>query len=226
MLVLSHRGYHVQLPENTLEAFAAAVTMGVDGIETDLRLTADGELILFHDRLAPDGRPVSEVTRDELRRMLGHDVPLAETALQHWPQLLWNLEIKTPSALKASLDLIVRFQRSHRLLVSSFWHPVVEETARQAEVDCGLLVTHHPSYERDDMPPFVIAAQANAASWRRRINTIVWNFEFLDHAAVQAAAEAGYRNFCYGLSTPAEHDQARQWGLDAIITDRPEFAVR
>jgi glycerophosphoryl diester phosphodiesterase len=225
MLVLSHRGYHVKLPENTLDAFEAAVKMGVDGIETDLRLTADGQLILFHDRLAPDSRLVSEVSRDELRRMVGHDVPLAETALQHWPQILWNLEIKTPTALNASLDLIARFKQTHRLLVSSFWHPVVEETARQAEVDCGLLVTHHPGNEGIAPVPFAITAQDPTTSpWRRHINTIVWNFEFLDQAAVRSAAEAGYRNFCYGVSTPAEHMQARQWGLDGIITDRPEFA--
>src|SRR5687768_7894346 len=138
MLVLSHRGYHVQAPENTLDAFGAAVQMGVDGIETDLRLTADGHLILFHDRLAPAGRAVREVPRDELCQLLGHDVPLAETALKQWPQLMWNLEIKTPAALDASLALIDRFQRSHQLLVSSFWHPLVEEIARQTTVNCGL----------------------------------------------------------------------------------------
>jgi glycerophosphoryl diester phosphodiesterase len=227
MLVLSHRGYHVQFPENTLEAFEAAAAMGVDGIETDLRLTSDGQLILFHDRLAPDGRAVNEVTRDELRRLVGHDIPLAETALERWPQLLWNLELKTPAARAASLDLISRFQSSHRLLVSSFWHPLVEETARRTEVDCGLLVVHHPSGAPDATAPFALAARdARADSWRRRINTIVWNFEFLDQAGVQAAAEAGYRNFCYGVATPADHETAQQWGLDGIITDRPEFARR
>jgi glycerophosphoryl diester phosphodiesterase len=222
MLVLSHRGYHVQLPENTLDAFEAAVAMGVDGIETDLRLTADRQLILFHDRLAPDRRPVSEVTRDELRRLVGHDVPLAETALQRWPQLLWNVEIKTPAALEISIELIARFQHSHRLLVSSFWHSVVEEVAQRTQADCGLLVAHRP---RLDKAPFgVVAADADPASWRRRTATIVWNFEFLDEGLVQAAATAGYRNFCYGPSTPGDHALARRWKMDGIITDRPEWA--
>ena len=43
-LVLSHRGYHVEHPENTLDAFRAAIDLQVDGIETDIRLTADGVL--------------------------------------------------------------------------------------------------------------------------------------------------------------------------------------
>ncbi|MBI3937750.1 MAG: glycerophosphodiester phosphodiesterase, partial [Betaproteobacteria bacterium] len=42
MLILAHRGYHATVPENTLEAFAAAVELGVDGIETDVRTSRDG----------------------------------------------------------------------------------------------------------------------------------------------------------------------------------------
>src|SRR5690606_21789823 len=125
------------------EAFQAAADMGVDGIETDLRLTADGQLSLFHARLAPDGRPVIALTRDELQRLVGHAVPLAEEALSCWSALLWNLEIKTPTALDAALELIARFQHTHRLLISSFWHNVVQQVAQRYDVECGLLVAHH-----------------------------------------------------------------------------------
>src|SRR5262249_3557646 len=50
MLILGHRGYHATVPENTLEAFAQALALGADGIETDIRLSADELPILFHDR--------------------------------------------------------------------------------------------------------------------------------------------------------------------------------
>jgi glycerophosphoryl diester phosphodiesterase len=58
MLVLSHRGYHKNLPENTLDAFQAALSLGVDGIETDGRLSRVGELVFCHDRVSPDSRKV------------------------------------------------------------------------------------------------------------------------------------------------------------------------
>jgi glycerophosphoryl diester phosphodiesterase len=221
MLVLSHRGYHQRVPENTLAAFQAAIDLGVDGIETDLRLTSDSRLVLIHDRLAPDGRPVSEVTHEELSRMVGHEVPLAEAALARWPGLLWNLEIKTPAALPATLDLIDRF-RSQRLLVTSFWHPVVEEVAQRTTADCGWLVCHRPASGQFAIGPGL----PDMPAWRRRIHTIVWNYEFLDRAVVHAASQAGYRNFCYSIGTPAEHASAPQWGLDGIITDRPEYVLR
>lgn len=210
MLILSHRGYHEQLPENTLDAFQAAVELGVDGIETDLRVTADQQLVLIHDRIATDGRLVGQLTRSELAAQLGHEVPLAQEALEHWPKLLWNLELKTPAALAPALALVRRFQSTHRLLISSFWHNVVEQAARQTDVECGLLVCHRPASVK--MPC--------------SIKTIVWSYEFLDQEIVQAAAAAGYRNFCYSIVTPEEHALARQWGLDGIITDWPQRAAQ
>ncbi len=50
MKIIGHRGFSAQYPENTLLAFRQAIEAGADGIETDLRLTLDNEIILFHDR--------------------------------------------------------------------------------------------------------------------------------------------------------------------------------
>lgn len=49
MLVAGHRGERYTSPENTITAFRKAITLGVDMIETDVRMTADGELVLMHD---------------------------------------------------------------------------------------------------------------------------------------------------------------------------------
>jgi len=47
--VAAHRGWRSKYPENTIEAFEAALTLDVDQLETDVRITKDGELILIHD---------------------------------------------------------------------------------------------------------------------------------------------------------------------------------
>ena len=49
MRVAAHRGFSEKYPENTMEAFRAAIEIGADEIETDVRVTADGELVLIHD---------------------------------------------------------------------------------------------------------------------------------------------------------------------------------
>src|SRR5690242_11805495 len=95
VLCLSHRGYHKDVPESTLEAFERAVALGVDGIETDIRLSADGQLVLLHDRVVGNAQPVASLTRNELSAVLGHSVPTLEAALEQHEDVLWDLEIKT-----------------------------------------------------------------------------------------------------------------------------------
>lgn len=215
MLVLSHRGDHRQLPENTLPAFAAAVDQGADGIETDIRLLADGQLALFHDSHVPDGRLVAGLSLAELRAACDRAVPTLGEALAHWPGILWNLELKVPEALEPTLALVARAGLKRRPVVSSFWHPVVV-TARQAGgVDVGFLVAHCPA----DLP-------VDLAGWwdaddRQRI--VVWKSEFLDEATLVRARALGVQNWIYGLHTLAEHRHASEWGADVVITDRLDW---
>ena len=49
--IFAHRGASGYAPENTLEAFALAMEMGADGIELDVQLTKDGEVVVIHDEV-------------------------------------------------------------------------------------------------------------------------------------------------------------------------------
>ena len=70
-LIIAHRGDSVHAPENTLAAFRRAAEAGADGIEFDVRLTADGEVVVFHDsaltRIAGRNDRVIQLTLEELR---------------------------------------------------------------------------------------------------------------------------------------------------------------
>ena len=72
-LVLAHRGSRLRAPENTLEAFALALDEGADGIEFDVRRSADGVPIVLHDptldRTTSGRGPVASATLDALRRL-------------------------------------------------------------------------------------------------------------------------------------------------------------
>ena len=71
--VAAHRGASASHPENTMEAFRAAIEMGVDQIETDVRITADGELVLIHDatvdRTTNGTGKVAQMTLAELKAL-------------------------------------------------------------------------------------------------------------------------------------------------------------
>ena len=66
----AHRGASAYAPENTMRAFKLGVALGANGIETDIRKTKDGVLVLFHDesllRLTGDGRRIADLTWEEL----------------------------------------------------------------------------------------------------------------------------------------------------------------
>ncbi len=68
---IAHRGASAYAPENTMAAFRLGLEMGADGLETDLRFTRDGQVVLMHDATVDrttDGHgPVAELTLDEVR---------------------------------------------------------------------------------------------------------------------------------------------------------------
>ena len=73
IFVAGHRGWYDKYPENTMEGFRAALELGVDQIETDIRVTKDGELVLFHDetvdRVTNGSGKVCEHTLAELKEL-------------------------------------------------------------------------------------------------------------------------------------------------------------
>lgn len=211
MLLLAHRGHHQRYPENTIAAFEAAIACGVDGIETDVRLSADGLPILFHDATLADGALVAGFTREALSRAVGYPVPTLEEALDLGATLLWNLEVKVSAALPAVIALVGRTRA--KVLVTSFHHELAVEAAQRLRVDSGLLLDKRPA----DLEELL-------ARYRRfpTLRTLVWHFPLLDEVLLINARGAGWRQFAYGAESPAEHRRCAELGLDGLITDHPD----
>ncbi|MDO8438577.1 MAG: glycerophosphodiester phosphodiesterase [Nitrosomonadaceae bacterium] len=215
MLVIAHRGFHAAVPENTLAAFEAAVTLGVNGIETDVRISRDGLPLLIHNRVIASGQAVADLTHDEIEQVLGHKVPTLDEALECYPGILWNVEIKTAQTLPLVIRVLKKYQVGHRILVTSFRHDVVAVCASSLQMDCGLLVAHRPQ---------VLASLLAGCEGNPRIDHIVWDYNILDEVLLQQAAADGFRNFVYGPVTQAEHRNCQELGIDGVITDYPLLA--
>src|SRR6266404_6792659 len=73
VVAISHRGEHLHHPENTMPAYRAAVEAGADLIETDVRTTSDGKLVIMHDgsvdRRTNGHGDVANMTFDEIRKL-------------------------------------------------------------------------------------------------------------------------------------------------------------
>jgi glycerophosphoryl diester phosphodiesterase len=222
MLLFAHRGYHAQHPENTLAAFAAARDRRVDGIETDVRLSRDGQALLIHDRLlrvrgAGQPVPVAELTRQETEQALAHEVPALADALDAFPDLVWNVEIKTADVLAESVHILKQYRGRVRLLVSSFRHDVVARCAELLNVDCALLVAHRP---------LDLASITTGSALGQRVRSIVWDYNVVDEAMVWEARAAGWASYVYGAETDSEHAHCARLELQGLITDFPERVPR
>jgi glycerophosphoryl diester phosphodiesterase len=126
-LVYAHRGASAEFPENTMEAFARAVELGVDVLETDAHMTTDAKVVLAHDddgrRKANDPRLIRKCTYSDVRRWdvgRGCRVPLLEEVLRAFPSMRFNIDAKEPDfiAVDRILEVIKGFE--DRVQLSSF----------------------------------------------------------------------------------------------------------
>jgi len=91
--IVAHRGYSAKHPENTMQAFRAAVAAGIKCIELDVHLSADGVPVVVHNHLLPDGTPVTEA--HVLPASIPHLVDVAKWAGENHVRLF--VEIKRES---------------------------------------------------------------------------------------------------------------------------------
>jgi len=141
-VVIGHRGAAGIRPENTLLSFETALEQGAQILESDVQITRDGVPILLHDPSVDRtterqgetrridladlrGLDAGHAFRDETGatpfRGRGLRIPTLEEAFEAFPEARFNLEIKThdPRATAATLDLVQRFDRAERTLLTA-----------------------------------------------------------------------------------------------------------
>jgi len=140
---MAHRGDASQAPENTIEAMRGAMEIGADSLETDVKLTKDDHLILFHDddlrRTTGKEGTVRELTLDELCQIdLGHafspngtDFPFRNKGLrvvtlreafEEFPDTKFNIDIKDDDKVAPTIlaEAIKEYERQDSVVVASF----------------------------------------------------------------------------------------------------------
>ncbi len=221
--IFAHRGCHgVPAPrENTIEAFLAAGRAGADGVELDVRATADGALAVHHDRLVPGVGEVADVTAAQLPG----EVPLLDDALEACAGLQVNVEIKGGPA-EAVLVARLLLERGGGpgapgtppagVFVSSFVPESLTAVHEVAPgVPCGLLV----DWRADGRPALDRAVDLGCATLHPFVTQV-------DAGLVAGARERGLGLHVWTVDADADIAAMGALGIDAIITDRVAAAVR
>ena len=229
-LVLAHRGSRLREPENTVSAFARAISEGADGVELDVHRTADGELVVCHDAASPAGT-VSDMTLAEVRRAFPLVPTLAES-LDACAGAFVNIEIKNlpgdadwdPSDHAAELvvELLAARQatgREPRLVVSSFNLATVD---RVRSLDSSLETALLSDGNFDPLEALVVAEQHGHAG----LHPVVGRLEGrVAGALAMRARDRGVALRPWTVDDPAEIARLGALGYDAVITDDPLVAI-
>lgn len=216
-LILGHRGASISHPENTLEAFAAAIAAGADGVELDVRRSADDVLVVHHDAHLVDGRMVRDVAAADLPAT----VPSLAEALISVHDAFVNIEIKnSPSdsdhdaemgVSAAVAALVAGLGGYERRLVSAF---ELDSVLRIQAIDPGIAIGWL-TMARDDPGSIIDHAAAHG------LQAINPNDRQVDRAFVALAHDAGLKVFVWTVDSAPRALQLAEFGVDGIITNDP-----
>jgi glycerophosphoryl diester phosphodiesterase len=243
-LVAAHRGGALMWPENSITAYRNALGLKVDFLETDVHLTADGQLAVIHDptldRTTTGNGPVSALSLAQLRplRLKGLDgTPTADGI----PTLSELLDLLAGSPAGLLLEIKVDADRRR--------YPGIEEKVLEQVVKRGLLerapiMGFQPDTIRRvrELEPRAQTVLLVGKSWidRQRAgagDVVRWTTEAgartlgvqhsaLDANLVSAARAAGLRIAAWTVNDEVDIRRAIDLGADVVISDRPDVAIK
>lgn len=215
-LVLAHRGYTGSATENTLAAFADARRLGADGVELDVRRSADGALVVHHDAVIPGAGPVSELGVHDLPA----EVPLLTDALAVCEGMVVNVEIKNSpgepgfdpdeAVSVATAAAIVECGWAEGVIVSSFHRPSID-AVRNAEPRLAVGWLLGPAADPSG------ALEPAAGAGYRALHPFV---TAVTAPLVERAHAAGLAINVWTVNPEATLREMVDLGVDAVITDR------
>lgn len=214
-IIYAHRGASAELPENTLAAFARALEVGADAIETDAHMTRDGRVVLVHDP-----HRVASQTLEEARRALP-DLPTLDEALERFPGVAFNVDAKQtePDMIPALLRAIHRARAADRVRIASFSTRNLER-ARELGYE-GETAMSAKEVARAMFVPRAALRWLRVAGHAAQVPRRAYGVRFDTQAAIDRFHQLGVRVDFWTIDEPAEARRLLALGADGIITNDP-----
>lgn len=225
--VIAHRGGGRETVENTRESVLYATSLKVSRFETDVRALKDGTVVLQHDEQLDnpwgDSRKVGELSSREyfaLRSPQGQRPISLKSALEDFPDLAYNVDIKEPRALKGALQAVSDTDAWERVVFSSFSTKTLREVRKL-----------HPEAQTSLSPREVLKAVIAAHSANVQLLKTSGTFAqvplkwrgitIVDRAFVAWCHHQGIRVEPWTINDEQDMGKLARLGVDAIMTDYP-----
>lgn len=212
MQIYAHRGASATHLENTLEAFAEAIRLRVDGIELDVHGTSDGTPVILHDRLLKrtggQDVDVDALSFAELRNAHPHVPTLAEVLHMVGPAAHLDIEIKDPGMAEQTLATLAEVH-DVRWSISCF--------------DWDVLRACRSLCPRADLWLLGLAWSPLMQKTASEIGAVVVALydKSVDESVVTAVHESGLQIMVWTVNDPDRAAELRTWGVDHLCTDNP-----
>lgn len=225
---IAHRGGAWEAPENSLMAFRHAFELGYRFLETDVRGTADGVAVVFHD--ASLGRSTdtdgviatSTWAQVQAARIHGRQPVLRlSDLLEEFPDVRFNIDVKEPGAIAPFVATVRTMNAWHRIVVGSFSHDRLSRVRRTAG----------PRLATSMSPPevlrFYLAARNRGPRWAPppaacvQIPPQFGNRVLVEPRLLALAHAVGWPVHVWTIDAAAQMNRLLDLGVDGIMTDRP-----
>ena len=236
MKIIAHRGFSGVYPENTMLAFRKAIEIGADGIELDVHLSKDGQVMIIHDEALKrttglDG-VVSDYTRAELEKISAGKTKNDEFGFTPIPSLeeylafmaehrdkITNIELKTapvyyPEIEEKTLELVRKFDLEKNIIYSSFNWLSVERMQRLGTIsETGLLFSGMKLYNQ----AHIIKSLG--------INYFHPDFNDLTDEIVKSYLDNKVGLNVWTVNEIEDMKVCLSWNIDGLITNFPDRAI-
>jgi glycerophosphoryl diester phosphodiesterase len=235
-VIFAHRGASAFAPENTLASFRLAVEQGAPAVELDVKLTADGQVVVLHDHLmdrTTDGHgPLIKMTLEQVKKLdagakfsekyRGEPIPTLQEVFEAvGKQVLINVELTnyttpTDDLVSRVVEVVHRCKMEDQIIFSSF-NPLnlIQAQKLLPEVPAGLLATEGKS-------------GALARSFVGNLIPHQALHPYLDDVTqklVDQVHARGRRVHVWTVNPEAEMRRLFGYGVDGIFTDNPPLAL-
>ena len=228
-IAMAHRGGAIEHVENTMAAFEACVALGYRYLETDVRVTADGVLVAFHDatleRVTDRAGRIEHLPWAEVAAArIGGREPIVrlEDLLGAWPEVRFNLDIKAAGVLAPLVRTVRRMGVADRICLGSFSDARLAAARRLFGPSVctslgprGVAALRLSSYS--PRAAGLVRMQAGCA----QVPLQLGGRALVDERFVAAAHDRGLQVHVWTVDDPAECTRMLDLGVDGIMTDRP-----
>jgi len=233
--IIGHRGAPEFAVENTESSFRAALAVGVDAIETDLRLSSDGHLLVAHDadfsRLGGPPKPIAQCTKSELTKITLRDgsdrieKPLfMEDALNMFPNTRFSVHLKDTNKdiVHAWVSLLTKTKSVTRCVTASFRNRTINLFSKMSvnapvSAPCfGVVAIVLLSYLG-----IILRPKKNKKTLQ--VPERAGPIRVLTEKRIRKLQKRGWEIYAWTVDNEEDMHRLIGWGVDGIITNRPSL---